>query len=150
MEMTTKEKASVLLNEFEQLDSLKGLQHQGLSHIPPQGNSGERYEVYFSNDKQRAVEFTFYPEEKGKPDYLVVYLIDEATDQDFSLDAWLQKQGEYLDKSPFSLASYQGEFEEKVNSVARFINSCLLRPELTEVLQGASWLDVQFNWGESR
>lgn len=150
MGMTSKEKASAILNEFEQLDSLKGLTHQGLSHIPTQGGGGERYEIYLSNNNQRAVELTFYPEEKGKPDYLVVYLINEGTDQDFSLDAWLQKQGEHLSRSPFSFASYQGAFEEKVKSVAHFIDTCLSRPELTEVLKGHKWLDIPFNWGKSR
>jgi len=87
------------------LDSLTsiGFKLRDSNHLPSKGPAGERYEFLLSSINDVSVEFTFYPAVADKDDYVVVYVIDDKTDKDFSLDTWVQARRGISDKSPFKL-----------------------------------------------
>ncbi|MDH5228442.1 MAG: hypothetical protein OEZ58_09225 [Gammaproteobacteria bacterium] len=147
-----KDKAKKVESFLVMLDSLTsiGFRLKHTKHVSSKGPAGDSYEYLLSGDNGVSVEFTFYPAFGDKGDYIVIYVIDDKTDKDFSLDSWVQKRGTISQQSPFSLSSYSGEFEQQLREFMKFVNSLFSDLELLSVLEGKSWIDVRFNWGESK
>src|SRR5690606_21640111 len=139
----------LMLSRLNSLTSI-GFNLKDSKYIPSKGPAGESYEFLLSSGNDISVEFTFYPAAAGKDDYIVVYVIDDKTGKDFSLDAWMQKRSGFSEKSPFKLASYNGGFEQQINGFERFVDDLFCESDLKAVLRGRDWVDVKFNWGEAK
>jgi hypothetical protein len=146
------EKATKFESNLVALDCLTdiGFKLQGSKHVSSKGPAGESYEFLLSGDNDVSVEFTFYPAFDDKGDYIVIYVIDDKTDKDFSLDSWLQKRSSVSEKSPFNLSFYSGVYEQQLKEFMQFVNTLFNEAELRSVLEGKSWIDVNFNWGETK
>lgn len=147
-----KDKAKKFESLLVMLDSLTsiGFKLKDSKHVSSKGPAGEKYEFLLSGDNGVSVEFTFYPAFGDKGDYIVIYVIDEKTDKDFSLDSWMQKRSATSQQSPFKLSSYSGEYEQQLREFMKFVNTLFNEAELRPVLEGKSWIDVKFNWGETK
>lgn len=150
--ISVKNKAMNLESKLVTLDSLTGIGYnlQGSKHVLSKGPAGESYEFLLSGDNDVSVEFTFYPEFEEKGDYVIIYVVDDKTDKDFSLDSWMQMRRGASRESPFKLASYSGEYEQQITGFLKFVNSLFYEAELRAVLEGKAWLDVKFNWGDAK
>lgn len=148
--ISAKEKVKKLESMLVTLDSLAGIgfKHQSSKHVASKGPAGESYELLLSGDNNISVEFTFYPAFGDKSDYVVIYVIDNKADKDFSLDSWMQKRGVVSLESPFKLSSYTGEYDQQLSEFLEFVNALFNEAELRAVLEGKVWIDVKFNWGD--
>lgn len=150
--ISVKDKAKNFESILVTLDSLTsiGYKLQGSKYVSSRGPAGESHEFLLSGDNDVSVEFTFYPAFSDKGDYVVVYVIDDKADKDFSLDSWMQNGRAASRESPFKLSTYSGEYEQQLWEFMRFVNDLLNEAKLRPVLEGKSWIDVKFNWGETK
>lgn len=138
-----------MLARLNSLTSI-GFNLRDSKHIQSKGPAGESYEFLLSSDNNVSVEFTFYPAIADKGDYVVVYVIDDKADKDFSLDAWVQKRSGTSQQSPFKLSNYSGEFEQQLKQFEKFVDALFYEPEMRAVLEGKDWVDMRFNWGDAK
>lgn len=150
--LSVTDKVKEFVSMLARLDSLAsiGFKLLGSKYIPSKGPAGESYEFLLSNDNDISLEFTFYPATSEKGDYVVVYVIDDRVDKDFSLDAWVQQRRGTSQQSPFKLSSYSGEYQQQLKEFEKFVGALFYEKELRAVLEGKDWLDVKFNWGETK
>ena len=125
-----------------------GFQYNKFKHIPCHGPAGESFEFEFISKHGISVEFTFYPAFNNKPDYVVLYIINEKINRDFSLESWVQKYKSKPTISPFNLSSYHGDYEQQLNEFLNFLNKLFTDRNLKLVIEGKEWNDVKFNWGD--
>jgi hypothetical protein len=147
--VSAKDRAIKFKDMLVKLDNLTniGYKFQGCKHVASQGPAGESYEILLSGNSGVSVEFTFYPAFGDKGDYVVIYIINNKTDKDFSLDSWLQSRGAFTHESPFRLNSYGDVYDQQLIEFLKFVNALLNEAELKTVLEGKNWIDMEFNWG---
>jgi hypothetical protein len=145
-----KNKAQKIESMLMTLDSLTniGFKLQSSKYVSSKGPAGESYEFLLSGDNDVSVEFTFYPAFNDKSDYVVIYVIDDKAGKDFSLDSWMQKRSTPSQESPFKFSTYKGEFEQQLKEFLKFVSTLFQEAELRAVLEGKTWVDVKFNWGD--
>lgn len=150
--LSTKEKFKKVESMIMKLNSLTklGFQLSKSKEITSNGPAGESYELLFDNLNNRSIEFTFYPAINDKGDYIVVYIINNNTNSDFSVDSWLQRKDGTNQTNPFKLSSYTGEYSNQVEEFENFIDNLFCSPELRSILEGKQWVNIDFNWGNHK
>lgn len=148
--ISIKDKAKKFELMLGTLDSLKSINYklQLSKHVVSNGPAGDSFEFLISSDTGISIEFTFYPAYQNKSDYVVIYVINDNKDKDFSLDSWMQKYHTVSKKNPFSLSNYNGNYDQQLMGFFNFLNKLFKEEKLNNILEGKSWMDVEFNWGD--
>jgi hypothetical protein len=105
--------------------------------------------ILFSNlEINREIVFCYIPFDiRGNIEESVIVFFHKIPTGSYTEKEILLYEREVYDESKFNILNYEGNFEQQVEGVCKYLVNLFENPKLKEWIEGKKWEDIPFDWG---